>query len=279
MTVTDQMGRPVFLKNAPDRAGVQPEFQRIVSLVPSQTELLHDLGLGDRVVGITKFCIHPADWFREKTRVGGTKTLHLDKIAALQPDLILGNKEENDRAQIEFLAERWPVWMSDISTLDHALQMILAVGNLTGTAERAAFFSKKIGESFAELSVFGHKTRVAYLIWRKPFMAAGAGTFIDDLLGRAGFDNVFSEKTRYPEVLLEEIAAAQPAAILLSSEPFPFSEKHFAEIRAACPNSAILIVNGELFSWYGTRLLRSAAYFRELKIEIERAIAANPTNQ
>ena len=270
MTATDQMRRTILLKNAPP--------QRIISLVPSQTELLHDLGLGDRVVGITKFCTRPAHWYPEKAHVGGTKTILFEKIAALAPDLILGNKEENDRDQVAQLAARWPVWMSDIQTLDDALAMIESVGKLTATEARAVGISQNIREKFSFLPKNGGKIRAAYLIWRKPHMVAASGTFIDEMLRRAGFENVFGEKTRYPEVFLDEIAAQKPDAILLSSEPFPFREKHFAEFRAACPNSTILIVDGELFSWYGTRLLHAPDYFLGLRGDIQKHLQNDQTD-
>ena len=263
MQFTDQMGHRV----AP------PAFppQRIISLVPSQTELLADLGLGERVVGITKFCVRPQAWFREKQRVGGTKTLDFAKIAALQPDLLIGNKEENERAQIEYLAEKHPVWMSDIGTLAHALDMIRRLGQLTDTRVRAEGIAGQIEAGFAALrasSEARRKLSAAYLIWRKPYMAAGSGTFIHEMLGEAGFENVFADRARYPEVAAADLAAARPDVLLLSSEPYPFAEKHLAEFRGICPAAQIRVVDGELFSWYGSRLLYAPAYFRQLREEI-----------
>ena len=129
MLIADQMHRKIHLPRFP--------LRRIISLVPSQTELLYDLGLEEEVVGITKFCVHPPEWFQSKARVGGTKTIHFEKIKALQPDLIIGNKEENEREQIEALAECFPVWMSDIATLEDALDMMLRVGALVDRPEQA----------------------------------------------------------------------------------------------------------------------------------------------
>lgn len=241
--------------------------RRIVSVVPSQTELLADLGLEPEVVGISKFCVHPAEWFHKKTRIGGPKTLDPEKISALQPDLILGNKEENQQEQIEALAARFPVWMSDIRNLGQALEMIGAVGRLTGREEKANAIAAEIGEAFYGLQTNppGKRRKAAYLIWRKPYMAAGSATFIDDMLRIAGFDNVFGHLQRYPETGLPGLAAARPEVILLSSEPYPFAEKHVAEIKTACPSAEVLLVDGELFSWYGSRLRLAPPYFRHLQ--------------
>jgi ABC-type Fe3+-hydroxamate transport system substrate-binding protein len=263
-TFTDQMQRPVHLAGPP---------RRIVSLVPSQTELLHALGLEEEVVGITKFCVHPEAWFRSKARMGGTKDVKLDKVHALQPDLIIGNQEENEQEQIEALAQHYPVWISSIYTLADALEMIREVGRLTGREMPAAQLAAEIGNRFRALKgqLAGQPPiRAAYLIWRGPYMAAGGHTFINSMMQWAGLENIFARRQRYPEISLEELADLRPEAILLSSEPYPFKDKHLEEFRQACPHSAIQLADGELFSWYGSRLLRSADYFLELRRELER---------
>lgn len=237
--------------------------QRIISLVPSQTELLFDLGLAGRVVGITKFCIHPAPFCKHTPKVGGTKHFHFDTIDRLQPDLIIGNKEENYKEGIERLQQKYPVWMSDIYTLEDALHMILEVGHLTGTPAKASEIAEHIKNGFTELQALSGK-KVAYLIWRNPYMVAGSHTFIHDMLSRCGFENVFAGNARYPEITPEQLSAAKPDYIFLSSEPFPFSEKHLTEFRQICPEATIKIVDGEMFSWYGSRLLLSVPYFRQL---------------
>ncbi|HRO98789.1 MAG TPA: helical backbone metal receptor [Flavobacteriales bacterium] len=256
-TVTDQMHRTIQVPHHP---------QRIISLVPSQTELLHDLGLGDRVVGITKFCIHPYAWFRSKARVGGTKIVDLDKVRALKPDLIIGNKEENSQEDIEALEREFPVWMSDVRDLDGALEMIRRVGELTATSEKAGELSRQIAEAFNTLERPGTPLSAAYFIWRDPLMVAGGDTFISDMMHRAGFTNAFAHrKERYAEISPAELAAADPDVILLSSEPYPFAEKHLIEFNMICPGTPVKLVDGELFSWYGSRLLRSPAYFNGLR--------------
>lgn len=257
LTVTDQMGRRVVVPFPP---------QRIISLVPSQTELLFDLGLGERVVGVTKFCVHPTEARKTATSVGGTKNFDFEKIEALKPDLIFGNKEENYQAGIEQLAASYPVWMSDIATLPEALDMIRRVGLVTGRKEQADTLVADIAGSFQALAAPTEPISAAYFIWRKPYMVAAAGTFIDELLQRTGFSNVFGSLGRYPEVTPEQLAAAAPQQILLSSEPYPFGDKHIAEFQAICPAAEVRIVDGELFSWYGSRLRHSAAYLQSLRI-------------
>lgn len=246
--------------------------QRIISVVPSQTELLFDLGLADEVVGITKFCIHPAHKVRGKVIVGGTKTLHSDRIHALRPDLILANKEENTREQIEELQRHYPVHVTDVVTLPDALAMIREVGALVGKGEQAEEMVVQIAQTLPIRSSeeVPAGLRVAYFIWRKPYMVAAGDTFIHAMLDAAGFQNAFAGQSRYPEVSPDDLRATQPDLIFLSSEPYPFSRKHVAELEVICPSARVLVVDGEVFSWYGSRLLRAGDYFRNLHNEIAR---------
>lgn len=251
-TSTDQMGHKVQMPAHP---------KRIISLVPSQTELLYDLGLGQRVVGITKFCVHPETWFKTKTRVGGTKQFDLRKIRELAPDLIIANKEENRKEDIEALAKEFPVWISDVRDLPSALDMITMVGALTGTIEKADVLRNQIADRFATLKPLEPFATVAYFIWREPYMVAGHGTFINDMLERCGLINVFdSDDARYPEITAKEVEEAAPDLILLSSEPYPFKEKHIEELLEICPQTPVRLVDGEFFSWYGSRLLGTVEY-------------------
>lgn len=254
----DQMGRTVLLEHPP---------QRIISLVPSQTELLHDLGLQDEVVGITKFCLHPDLWYRNKTRVGGTKQYHFDRIAELQPDLIIGNKEENEKEQIQALMDQYPVWMSDIYGLEDAYNMMLCLGDMLGKSQRAQVLVEQTRSSFSNLSI-GNGKRVVYLIWHKPIMAAANHTFIQEMLTQCGWTNALAEQTRYPQLTMEALQSLNPDLLLLSSEPFPFSEKHVNFYQQHLPNTQVKLVDGEAFSWYGTRLLKSQPYLQELITEL-----------
>jgi ABC-type Fe3+-hydroxamate transport system substrate-binding protein len=250
----DQMNKAVNLPTTP---------QRIISIVPSQTELLFDLGLDKQIVGITKFCIHPADNVKLVPKIGGTKQLNIQAIHNLQPDLIIANKEENEQSQVEELMAHYPVWISDIKDLHSALSMINKVGEITGKPTEAVQISNEIFLQFQTLQPAEINIRVTYLIWRKPYMAAGCGTFINSMLQLCGFENVINI-SRYPELTAADLIAANPAVLLLSSEPYPFSQKHIDEFKNILPNAKILLVDGELFSWYGSRLLQAPAYFNKL---------------
>lgn len=242
--------------------------QRIISLIPSQTELLYDLGLEEEVIGISKFCIHPSSWHQQKEKIGGPKQLNIDKIRSLKPDLILGNKEENIKEQIESLEGIAPVWLSDITTLEEAYDMIHQIGILVKKEEKAI---EIVSVTQAKKQDFEKDSRIqsevksaAYLIWRKPWMAAAKGTFIDHLMQLSGFQNIFENHSRYPEVELEALVQMNPQTILLSSEPFPFQERHAQEIREAGYKGEIIFVDGEMFCWYGSRLMHTFDYFKTL---------------
>ena len=259
--IIDHLGRAVTVSDAP---------QRIISLVPSQTELLFDLGVGPRVVGVTKFCIHPKAARKSAAVIGGTKQFDFDKIAGLTPELIIGNKEENFQSGIDRLAADFPVWMSDIITLADAQRMIHDVGALVNAEAQAHALNTEITASFATLPASAPRNapRVLYLIWRTPWMGAGAGTFIHEMLRAAGLHNVLADHPRYPELTPADITAFQPDVILLSSEPYPFRQKHLLELAALCPQARIELVDGEPFSWYGSRLRHTPAYLHQLRARV-----------
>lgn len=237
--------------------------KRIVSLVPSQTELLYYLEVEDEVKGITKFCVHPEHWLKTKTVIGGTKNLNLQKIFELNPDLIIGNKEENALEQITELQQNFQVYMSDIYTLTDALKMIADIGVLLQKENKANDLVTEIKNSFDKILKLN--STALYLIWGNPYMAAGRNTFIGNMMEHAGFENILSDKTlRYPELSWQEMAALNPEYILLSSEPFPFKTKHEEEIKKMLPKAKIIHVDGEMFSWYGSRLRFFGAYIEEL---------------
>lgn len=263
MLFTDQTGRTIHLPAVPER---------IISLVPSQTELLADLGLDQEVTGITKFCVHPKEWFRNKTRIGGTKQLDIEKIKELQPDLIIANKEENVKEQIEELSNHFPVWISDVNDLNSAYQMMEQIGLMTNKESEALKIITEIKHRFDELTTPGYRLTTAYLIWQKPYMTIGGDTFIHSMLHVAGFNNTFADQQRYPEISIEQIKAVKPEVLLLPSEPFPFKEKHAEEFQQQLPHTKIKRVDGELFSWYGSRLLKAPAYFEHLQKEINNFI-------
>lgn len=251
----DMMNRAVTIPIAPNK---------IISLVPSQSELLFDLGLDNEVIGITKFCIHPLEWHQSKIKVGGTKKLHLSKIKELKPDLIIANKEENSQSDIEELAKAFPVWISDIKTMEDALRMIAVIGDITQKQSRAVTLIEEIRKAVHSLQTNSKPKRVAYFIWRKPWMTIGEDTFINDILKLMNWVNVYHHHSRYPETNLEELKQHNPEIILLSSEPYPFQQKHLIEIQEKIPNAKILLVDGEMFSWYGSRLKKAIFYLQDL---------------
>jgi ABC-type Fe3+-hydroxamate transport system substrate-binding protein len=262
---TDQLGRTIQLTHTP---------QKIISLVPSQTELLHDLGLEKEVAGITTYCIHPEPWFHHKIKVGGTKNINRKRVDDIQPDLIIANKEENNREQIEELAQHYPVWTSNISTLSDALEMIRAIGNITGKSSKAEAIAEQISAQFTgffEEQPHPHRVTAAYLIWRKPYMSVGSDTFIHEMMKYCGFQNAFASALRYPRITIEQLQATlgPGSLLLLSSEPFPFKQKHIDELQPDLPHTQIVLADGEMFSWYGSRLLQAPAYFRKLLKQIQ----------
>lgn len=261
MKATDQLGRVIEFSFPP---------KRIISLVPSQSELLWHLGLKEELAGITKFCIHPEEMFRKKPRVGGTKDLKFEIIRDLKPDLIIANKEENQQEQIEKLCKEYPVWISDIYNLNDALEMIRRVGEITGRQSQAEGLVHAIAERHQRFKIENVKCKilngsVGYLIWKNPYMAAGPNTFIDFMLNECGFKNLLSnELSRYPAVTTQMLIEKKPEIILLSSEPYPFNVRHIEELRKHLPDSKIILVDGEMFSWYGSRMLKAFDYFEKL---------------
>jgi ABC-type Fe3+-hydroxamate transport system substrate-binding protein len=247
----DQLNRKVSLDKIP---------QRIISIVPSQTELLFYLGMGDSIIGITKFCTHPHHQTKHTTKIGGTKQLNLELIRELQPDLIIANKEENEQRQVEELMNICPVWISDINDLPGALAMIESVGVMVNRETEANTLAKAISNQFNALPKVKKILTVAYLIWRKPYMVAGSDTFINSMLQLCGFTNAF-DADRYPQVDAAMLVNVNPDLVFLSSEPFPFTKRHIDEFKAILPNSKVVLVDGEMFSWYGSRLLLAPGYF------------------
>lgn len=254
VTLTDQLGRAVTLINKP---------HRIISVVPSQTELLYSLGLDAEVAAITKFCIHPVDQVKHKLKIGGTKQLDLPLIRSLNPDLIIANKEENDRTQLEELMAAYPTYVSDPYNLPTALQMIKDVGVLVDRSELALRLAAGIKNKFNTITPLQTKLKIAYFIWRNPYMVAGQQTFIDDMLQRCGFVNAFANK-RYPQITTDQLIKANPDVLLLSSEPYPFKQKHVDELALLLPGIPIKLVDGEMFSWHGSRMLTAPEYFIKL---------------
>lgn len=251
-TWVDQLNNQLILPDKP---------QRIISLVPSQTELLFDLGLDEEIIGVTQYCIHPAQKVRTKIKIGGTKRFRLNTIKQLNPDLIIANKEENYLIGVKQLQENYPVWLSDVKTLDDAYQLIQNLGAIVGKPVVAENLCEQIRREFSILAEQCYQSiRTAYIIWRKPYMVAANNTFINNMLSIAKLENVFADTERYPVITAEQLQVKAPELILLSSEPYPFQEQHIQELQTICPTATIKVVDGQMFSWYGSRLYYTPNY-------------------
>ena len=256
-TWEDQTGRSLELSQPP---------RRIVSTVPSQTELLYDLGLEAEVVGITAYCEAPPHWLESKTVIGGTKNLQIEKIRALEPDLIIGNKEENIKEQIEALAAETPVWLSDVRSVDHALEMIASIGTLTGRQQQAETLQQSIAGERAKIRPLPD-LRAAFLIWKDPLMMAGPDTFIGQVMQEAGWHNAAPEEGgRYPQTDLSALQSMNLDLLLLSSEPYAFTSADLHQLSAAARHSRV--VDAQLFSWYGSRMQYLFPYLGRLQEQL-----------
>lgn len=255
MKFIDQLNRNVVIRSNPER---------IISLVPSQTELLFDLGLGDKVIGVTKFCIHPPEAIANRTVIGGTKNIDVEKIKTLKPDLIIANKEENEHQAISTLEQLFPVWVSNVTDRSSAMDMIATLGEMLHCNVKANELINQINANFQGVQKRQNQNTL-YLIWRDPFMAAGTDTFIHAMITEMGLKNAVST-IRYPSLTKEELIAINPAVIMLSSEPYPFKEKHQHELQSWLPNAIIILVDGEMFSWYGSRMRLAPDYYNSLSL-------------
>lgn len=264
MLFTDQLNRTFSLESKP---------KRIISLVPSQTELLVDLGLENELIGVTKFCVHPFYIKQQKTVVGGTKNIKIDKIRELKPDIILCNKEESTKEIVELCEQVAPVHVSDIYTIDDAIELTKQYGILFRKRTEASKIVQKINFKLNDFKVFAKQyppKKVAYFIWRNPWMVAGNDNFINHLLELNNFTNIYANKARYPEVEIKKIRLeGDPDLVFLSSEPYPFKEEHTFELGRFTHHAKTVFVDGEMFSWYGSRLLKAFDYFKALRKRID----------
>jgi len=257
--IRDQLNREIHLDKKP---------KRIISLVPSLTELLVDLGLEDRIVGVTRFCVHPIHLRKKANIVGGTKQVRNKKIQNLQPDLIFANKEENQPEDIEELEKICPVHVSDVQTIKGCYKLIEQYGNLTDTAKEAKIINDQLKNAQADFTNFikdKSQLKVAYLIWKDPWMAVGGDSFIHEMLKINHYDNVFKHQKRYPEIKLADLEDADH--VFLSTEPYPFKEENTEELPV--DPAKVKIVDGEYFSWYGSRLIQAFSYFKKLRNQLD----------
>ena len=243
-TYKDHLGREVVLPQMP---------KRIICLVPSITELVSYFEMEAEVVGITKFCIYPSTWFQSKVRVGGTKNIDIEKVKSLQPDLIIGNKEENTKIDIEALIEIAPVWMSDVNSLEDSFDLISSLAEIFNKEEKGQTLIEDLKNYFLSHTSEGAGKSVLYFIWHSPGFVAGKNTYIDSYMSAIGYQNCVTSY-RYPEI--NTLESIDPDVVLLSSEPFPFNEGHVAFYKELFPNAEIKLVDGERYSWYGIRTLQ-----------------------
>lgn len=251
----DQLNRELNFESIPDR---------IVCLVPSLTEMLVDLGLQNKIVGVTKFCVHPKHIRTTSEVIGGTKTIKINKIEELKPHFILANREENEFEDIEKLSQNHSVYVSDIRKIDDLLQLIKDLNEIFKIPKTSKQLIENIEFNFIKFRKKIEnepRLKVAYFIWKDPWMVTGSSTFINYMLNLNNFQNVYEDLQRYPEIDIEKLKLVD--YIFLSSEPFPFKEEHKSEF--AIHPDKIKIVDGEFFSWYGSRLVKAFDYFEKLR--------------
>jgi ABC-type Fe3+-hydroxamate transport system substrate-binding protein len=267
--IRDDLGDELTLDDVP---------RRIVSLVPSVTETVIALGAADRLAGVTNYCVYPADIVKDIPKVGGTKGFSFESIDAARPDLILANKEENRKHQIEKLRERYPVFVTYPRTVEQAIKMILDLGVLTGTEERASELAASCDHFLESMepAIAGPPLRTACMIWRDPWMAVGPDSYVSALLDRVGFVNVFTEADgRYPETTLDAVIERRPEVIILPSEPYEFGKADQEELDRFLEGRGVaattLRMDGSLLTWFGSRTLKGLRFFYETKARLLRA--------
>lgn len=242
-------------------------FERVISLVPSLTELVLDIGIDNRLIGRTRFCLYPEDEVSKVEIVGGTKNPNLKKILALKPDLIIANKEENRKEDIEYLKEHTEVLVTIIDTIEEAKRTIEIIGELLDLQKNSIDLVSKV-TSLQNLNKDFKPIDTAYFIWKDPWMVAASKTYIDDVMAQFKLKNAFKEFERYPQITIDDLKDKSPELILLSSEPYPFAEKHADELRKLFPSTEIVCINGEWFSWYGSRMVAAFKNLQEWRTDI-----------
>ncbi len=255
MEFLDEISRTVSLPQTP---------RRIVCLVPSITETLFALGVGDRVVGVTEYCTHPPDEIARRQKVGGTKDPHIEAIVQLAPDLVIVNDEENRREDFSALTDQGLlVYVTAPRTVADGITMIERLGPVLGCKTVSDEMARRLRTMYDEVvatAATGPRLRVFCPIWRKPWMAFNADTYADDMLWCCGAENVVRTKAeRYFSTTLAEIAALQPDVVVLPSEPYPFTNKHFVHLKELVETPAgrgghFYCIDGMALCWYGPRI-------------------------
>jgi ABC-type Fe3+-hydroxamate transport system substrate-binding protein len=244
---------------------------RIICLVPSLTEVLYALDLADQVIAVTRYCIHPPSWLNQKTIIGGTKDPKIDLITQLNTDLIIANDEENRKEDVLVLRQkRYRVYVSHIDCFDDLIICIKDIGQLSQRVDQAELLIQQLQKNYQLIHHALHTptlpaVRVLYLIWRKPYMAVAQNTWIHHILSHLGVVNVCQDLERYPIIKPEQLPQLKADYILLSSEPYPFKDIHVDEIKLSDQHAQVIHVDGEIFSWYGSRLLKIVPEIERIK--------------
>jgi ABC-type Fe3+-hydroxamate transport system substrate-binding protein len=266
ITISTDLGETLVFDKSPER---------IVSLVPSITETLIELGAGNRVAGITNYCIHPARAVEDLPRVGGPKSISLEKIEALKPDLVIASVEENRESNIKELREKYPMYVSKTRSVEQAVKMVADLGALTRTAPKATEFADACMQllSSADPAVLGLPLSTVCFIWRDPWIAAGPESYPGDLLEKFGFRNVFThEDGRYPETDLDDVVDLAADVVILSSDRYSFGEPVRKEVEtylaANGRKARVLIADGTYLTWFGYRTIQGLRYVRQLKAKL-----------
>jgi ABC-type Fe3+-hydroxamate transport system substrate-binding protein len=246
---TDATGREVSLSARPCR---------IVSLVPSLTEALFAFGLAEEVAGVTRYCVEPAE-ARRRPKVGGTKNVDVARVAAMEPDLVLANVEENTRDDVEaMIAAGLRVFVTYPRTVAGAiaeLQLLAEMTDATAAAEPIVSAAEWALERAEAANQRRTAVRTFCPIWRNPWMTIGPDTYIHDFLRACGAENVYGDAPdRYPMVALTDVAARRPEAVLLPDEPYRFSRKHVPEVIETLGDVRTYLVDGKSLCWYGPRI-------------------------
>jgi ABC-type hemin transport system substrate-binding protein len=226
--------------------------ERIVSLVPSLTDLVCAFGGGYELVGRTRFCTEPRGEVERIPIVGGTKNPDLERIIAARPTLVLANREENRKEDVEALrGAGLDVLLTDPNTVAEAIAMVRSLGGRLGCDEAAERIARETEAAVAGVGAGEARPRVLVLVWKQPLMVLGCESYGHDLLRVVGADNAAGERPRYPEMSMDEIRAAKPGLILLPDEPYPFKEADAERFREVAPAR---VVDGKLLWWYGPRM-------------------------
>ncbi|MFA8300437.1 MAG: ABC transporter substrate-binding protein [Hyphomicrobiales bacterium] len=255
----DDLNREVEISEMP---------KRIVSLCPSITETICKLDLQHHLVGITDYCIHPEPLLVNKERIGGTKSINIDKIHLLEPDLILAVKEENLRKDIRSLQKEYPVFVFDIKSFDQGVDLIDRLGDMLDAKYDAHMLSETLRQISSSLIPVKKPKKALYLIWKDPIMAAGKDTFISSMMNIAGFKNCLLKRDgSYPKI--DDLNELDYDTLILSTEPYEFSEHHIDEFRKLVPDKEVILVDGEMFSWYGSHMVEAVCYIESLRKSLD----------